>query len=304
MPISQHSHSGQFCRHGSGTLEGVVQAAVARGFTTYALTEHVPRFEPAHMYPEESDMTVSDLAAQFDGFIAEAKRLRTAYAGQIDLVVGCETEYLSASDAAQMLATINAAGTALGRPLLVVGSVHHVARIPIDFSRDLYDSAVAHFGGDRAALYAAYFDAQYELLRLVRPHVVGHVDLVAIFAPSAADHVATLRTPEVWSRVQRNVKAAVECGALFEINSRAWKKGVAGYPCLELARAMREAGARFTLSDDAHAPEDVGMHYAAHVTEYVRELGLEKVYCWDGELAVRELRVGGPEWTAFFARVE
>jgi histidinol-phosphatase (PHP family) len=52
MPYSHHSHSGQFCGHAKDTLEEVVQAAIAKGFHSFALTEHIPRpFED--FYPEE-----------------------------------------------------------------------------------------------------------------------------------------------------------------------------------------------------------------------------------------------------------
>jgi HisJ family histidinol phosphate phosphatase len=52
MPYSHHSHSGQFCGHAKDSLEEVVQAAIAKGFQSFALTEHIPRpFED--FYPEE-----------------------------------------------------------------------------------------------------------------------------------------------------------------------------------------------------------------------------------------------------------
>ena len=53
MPLSLHSHSGQFCRHGHGSLEEVVLAAIERGFEVYGLTEHCPRSLPHELYPEE-----------------------------------------------------------------------------------------------------------------------------------------------------------------------------------------------------------------------------------------------------------
>jgi len=54
MPFSHHSHSGQFCRHATGTLEDVVQVAIRKGFRTYALTEHMPRYRLQDLYPEEA----------------------------------------------------------------------------------------------------------------------------------------------------------------------------------------------------------------------------------------------------------
>lgn len=52
MPFSHHSHSGQFCAHAKGTLEEMIQAAIAKGFDTFALTEHMPR-DDEDLYPEE-----------------------------------------------------------------------------------------------------------------------------------------------------------------------------------------------------------------------------------------------------------
>ena len=53
MTISLHSHSGQFCSHAVGTLEEIVQEAIRKGFTTFGLSEHVPRYRIQDLYPEE-----------------------------------------------------------------------------------------------------------------------------------------------------------------------------------------------------------------------------------------------------------
>ena len=52
MPFSHHSHSGQFCCHGEGTLESIVLTAIQKEMQTLALTEHMPR-EERDFYPEE-----------------------------------------------------------------------------------------------------------------------------------------------------------------------------------------------------------------------------------------------------------
>lgn len=53
MAISHHSHSGEFCSHAKGTLENVVQTAITQGFTTFGLSEHIPRYCVQDLYPEE-----------------------------------------------------------------------------------------------------------------------------------------------------------------------------------------------------------------------------------------------------------
>ena len=59
MPQSHHSHSGQFCKHASGTLEQVIEEAIKQGFEVYGLTEHVPRYRTEDLYPEEVHIIVS-----------------------------------------------------------------------------------------------------------------------------------------------------------------------------------------------------------------------------------------------------
>lgn len=53
MTVSHHSHSGEFCCHAKGTLSEVVDEAIRQGFSTFCLSEHVPRYQESHMYPEE-----------------------------------------------------------------------------------------------------------------------------------------------------------------------------------------------------------------------------------------------------------
>ena len=61
MPISSHSHSGQFCKHAFSTLEEVVLRAIEVGFTHYGLSEHMPRYQPEDLYDEEIEVKRSFL---------------------------------------------------------------------------------------------------------------------------------------------------------------------------------------------------------------------------------------------------
>src|SRR5690606_17912415 len=50
----------------------------------------------------------------------------------------------------------------------VLGSVHHVNGVPIDFSREMYEKARETCGGSEAGLFEVYFDRQYEILREIK----------------------------------------------------------------------------------------------------------------------------------------
>lgn len=54
MAFTMHSHSGQFCPgHAVDQLEDIIQHAIALGFKTMGLSEHMPRYEERDLYPEE-----------------------------------------------------------------------------------------------------------------------------------------------------------------------------------------------------------------------------------------------------------
>jgi histidinol-phosphatase (PHP family) len=53
MAFSMHSHSGQFCAHGQGSLESMVLSAIQLGLRKYGLSEHMPRFREEDLYPDE-----------------------------------------------------------------------------------------------------------------------------------------------------------------------------------------------------------------------------------------------------------
>jgi histidinol-phosphatase (PHP family) len=243
MPYSHHSHSGQFCKHALGSLEEVVLEAIKQRFEVYGLTEHVPRYRLEDLYPEEvvsppptgytsklfcqRALSICDLSNQFMRFLDEAHRLKEVYAPQIILLVGLETEYITDDD-------LNHLHTFLRdnerRIDYIVGSVHHVSSIPIDFDRDTYEKALASFSGGEGVhipgnrqmeqFLSAYFDAQHALIRQFQPEIIGHLDLCRLYSPS----LDLKQYPIAWGKLVRNIEEAVHYGALFEINSAALKK--------------------------------------------------------------------------------
>jgi histidinol-phosphatase (PHP family) len=192
------------------------------------------------------------------------------YGERIALSIGLETELVHADSLAELEATWARHADVLD---YAVGSVHHVGGTPIDFDAALYARAEVEQGGAQA-LFAAYYDAQLELLLRLRPAVVGHFDLVRLFGGATVAYDA-----DVWARVQRNVAAIVAYGGLVEVNARAFKKGLPGaYPQRDvLAHMCARGDVRFTLSDDSHGPRDVGLHYP-QLRAYLREHGVRDLY--------------------------
>ncbi|KAG1644838.1 hypothetical protein G6F44_002429 [Rhizopus delemar] len=285
MPYSFHSHSGQFCKHGHGLLEDVVKEAIRKGFHVYGLSEHMPRYADSELYPEEieAECTPTTLTETFRDFRLEAERLKEAYKGSISLLVGTEIEFIN-QDYANHIQQLRSEAD------YVVGSLHHVNSVPIDFSPELYQTALAGAKDSLQTLFVQYFDEQWEMLQAIQPEVVGHFDLIRIFADqSVADQV--LLEPQVWQRIVRNVDYIIGYGGLFEINSRSWKKGLKdAYPQRNIIQIIKEKGGKFTLSDDCHGPNDVGLFYEK-LPNYLLETGIDTIHYLtrqEGKVIVKE----------------
>jgi histidinol-phosphatase (PHP family) len=252
--VSIHGgHSGQFCNHARDTLEEIVQAYIAQGFAWIGLTEHMPPVADAFLYPEErqAGLTAAAMRERFARYMEEARRLQKAYAGRIEILVGFETED-----------TTGALESALGLidrygPDYVIGSVHHIDDIAFDYSPQAYRSAVAAAGGE-TALYCRYFDRQHEMIRTLRPQVVGHFDLIRIFDPEYSRHLAHA---EVRQAVVRNLELIRQMDLILDFNVAALKKGAAEpYVSRPILEQVQRLGIAVVPGDDAHSVDTVGLH--------------------------------------------
>lgn len=252
--VSIHGgHSGPFCNHARDTLEEIVRAYIEKGFAWVGLTEHMPPADDAFLYPEErrAGLTAALMQERFGRYMTEARRLQRVYAGRIAIYVGFETEDTTgAVDLALRLMAEYA-------PDYIVGSVHHVADIPFDYSVEAYRDAVAAAGGIQA-LYCRYFDRQYDLIERLGPRVVGHFDLIRIFDPLYRRHILL---PDIQGKIHRNLELIRRLNLILDFNVAALKKGAAEpYVCGPILAQARRLGIAVVPGDDAHSVATVGLH--------------------------------------------
>lgn len=240
----------------------MVQTAISKKMKVFALTEHMPR-DVEDFYPEEvfkfpslsrtiantsqidSHPNAESLARVTDMFYAEATRLRSKYKDQITIPIGFETEW------------IRPRTLQLVRDLqkkyefdMFVGSVHHVHTIPIDFDKAMYEDARAKSGGSDEQLFEDYFDSQFEMLKELKPPVVGHIDLIRLY--SEDPNGSFQRWDGVWSRITRNLQFIADYKGLLELNSSALRKGMTEpYPKVEICKVC------ILSSFSSHLPSNV-----------------------------------------------
>lgn len=309
---SHHSHSGDYVSHAVDPLEDMVLKAISMKFETFCLTEHQPRLSNDYLYPEETEKnyTTKELHQNFVDFYSHAKKIQKRYQNddsvKTKFLVGFEVEaiddqHIQAANDIQNQYDLD----------LCVGSVHFVKHLPIDFDEELWIKALNACGGVYE-LFDEYFELQYKMLTGLKPLVVGHFDLIFLKCPDDLVDPNTGKKvkselsieqdwPEVWEKIMRNIQFVKSYGGLFELNSASLRKGwETPYPRPEFAKAIcNYGGARFCLSDDSHSVSQVGLNYH-RVLDYVKALGLQKLYCLDFGGVVKSVLIEEVQKSSFW----
>lgn len=230
-----------------------------------------------------AEEALAELPPRHAAYLAEAQRLQSLYAPQIRILIGFESEWCRPSYGAYV--TELASHPAVD---YIIGSVHHVNGIPIDYDAALYakarQSVSSETSGGEEALYERYFDQQNEMLTALQPRVVGHFDLIRLLSEDPARNLR--EWTGVWSRVVRNLEVARQHGALLECNSSGLRKGLAEpYPCRAVAEEWLRIGGRFTFSDDSHGTAQVATSYRRNA-DYLASLGVKEVWTFERSPAV------------------
>ena len=159
----------------------------------------------------------------------EAKRLQEAYASQIHILIGFEGEWMRSAygPLIEDLAIHPAVD-------YFIGSLHHVMGIPIDYDAVYYRKALQAASDDEEQMYERYYDEQFEMLRVLKPRIVGHFDLVRLMSSDPGRDVRQWKG--VWERIVRNLEFVARYGGWLECNSSALRKGLEEpYPCRVIA---------------------------------------------------------------------
>ena len=261
--ISYHGgHSSDLCVHapGSDTKSDLIEAYIAGGFSHFGVVEHLQPPADQFLFPEEiqAGFTAQALTERLDRFFAAdrpglARDIARRYGGRIQMAIGIETEYYGAEPNIWLRNMIRRY-----RPDFIVASVHHVRGIPIDYSAEVFNRAVEVCGGlDQLAVeYFRAIRAQIAFLKeFFVPVVVGHLDLIKLFAPQF--RLSLLIEDEI----RAVITEAAAAGFVFEVNARAFKKGLTEpYPSAAILKLISACGGMITFGDDAHAAAEVGMN--------------------------------------------
>ncbi|MHB1324401.1 MAG: histidinol-phosphatase HisJ family protein [Coriobacteriia bacterium] len=238
--IDLHVHTWR-CRHADGTPDQYVAAAVERGVSVLAFTEHLPL--PAALVQRVPGAAGYAMPAEeFAEHVAEVAR--AAALGRelgVEVLLGAEIDAVpQARDHAAVLVAQHPFD-------LVSGSVHLID----DWAFDDPAHRARYAQWRTAELWERYFHDLAEAARSGLADVMAHPDLIKKFCGAPENSVTHL--------FESAAEAFAEAGVAVEVNTAGLRKPCREiYPSLELLSAMRRRGVPATIGSDAHCPGDVG----------------------------------------------
>ena len=239
-----HSHS-LYC-DGRANMEDFIRFALSEGFTSYGFSSHAP-------LPFSTAWTMEWDA--MDDYLAEFHRLKAKYAGQIELYIGLEIDYLNEESNPSVVRF---------RELPLdyrIGSVHLLYDdkgeiVDVDVTADKFCRVVdKHFNGDLVRVVHLYYDRLMRMVELGGFDIVGHADKMHYNA--SAYHPGLLDEPWYDALIQEYFDAIGRKGYIVEINTKSYLELGTFYPNERYFPVLLEKGIRVQVNSDSHYPERI-----------------------------------------------
>ncbi len=232
-----HTHT-VFC-DGADSPEDLVLEAVRLGCPEIGFS--------GHSYLKEDTGSMSPEAEH--AYCAEVRRLKRAYAGQINILLGIELDYYSELPENEAFDYI-------------IGAVHYVKKdgqlYSVDESRDSFLEVVRSiYHGD----YYAFAEDYYREVALVpeKTHcnIIAHFDLITKY--NEGNILFNTAHPSYVQAADAALDSLLNSNAVLEINTGAMARGyrTAPYPENRILSRWLDAGHRVILSADCHNRRDL-----------------------------------------------
>jgi len=237
-----HSHC-SFC-DGRAPLETFIQAAISQGFTSYGISSHAP-------LPFSTRWTLEK--EQVTPYLQEANSLKQKYAGEIELYIGMEIDYLNAES--------NPA-TDYFRELPLdyrIGSVHLLESltgeiVDVDVSEERFKELLSlHFGNDLQQTVYAYFEKNIKMIKTGGFDILGHPDKMAYNASRCQPGL--LEQKWYQDLIYDYFSLIARHGLMMEINTKAYHRLGTFFPHVSHFPLIKELGIPVMVNSDAHFPE-------------------------------------------------
>lgn len=241
-----HSHC-TFC-DGQKPAEDFVRTAISNGFRAYGFSSHSP-------LPFETFWNMSK--ADMPAYLTEINRLKNNYAGEIEIYLGLEIDYLDK--------TYNAAIPYFqSLPLdFRISSIHFLPlRYPLDSDnmacidgtyREFETGLHNNFDGDIRRITELFFESSMQMVDAGGFDIVGHIDKIYMNGskhPGFDLHADWYRKPFL-----RLLDLIAEKGLVVEINCKNKIRKEQTFPHISSYKELIKRRIPVIVNSDCHQPE-------------------------------------------------
>ena len=257
--IFQNLHTHTVFSDGKNTPVEMITSAIEKGFDVLGFSDHSTMpFSCSWCIP----------ADRISAYRSTIRTLSNTYADQIEIALGMEVDRYTLP---------------LPEPYdYTIGSTHYLYKdgvyLEIDHSRAIQEASIReHFSGNTLAYAQLYFETVAECIRIHRPSIIGHIDLIAKFSLMPEDD------PQYRSIAMAGADALLPFCDLFEVNTGAISRGYRSvpYPADWLIKHLAERGARFTLSSDCHNAPFLDCFFRESL-DMLRAAGIRSIWQYHG----------------------
>ena len=242
-----HTHT-VFC---DGMAEAVCYAeeAVRKGVASLGFSAHAPVD-----FPTFWNMNPLRVGEYYD----EIHRLKNEYAGRLDIYCGLEADYFP-----DILNNVQALYSEYSWDY-IIGSIHFIGVFP-DGRRWCFDGPHEEFregwrkimDSDPLQPIRQYFENTREMVRVMKPDVVGHLDKIKMqYRP---DCMVPDTHPFFREQLMATLEEIAAANCIVEVSTRGIFNGQTDdyYPGRWAVSEMKKMGIPVTISSDAHSPGEL-----------------------------------------------
>lgn len=253
MLSNLHTHT-TFC-DGKNTPEEIVLYAIDRGFDSIGFSGHV-------YTPLDLRYCMKDT----EGYIKAVSELRERYRDRIGIFLGIEEDAFAVCDRVRLD--------------YIIGSCHYLKVgdncLPIDSGIERFRMCLEAMNNDTLLFAESYYSAFCDYLLRRRPNIIGHFDLITKF--DEKNGLRFLGDRQYFDIAKKYVKVALQCGAVFEVNTGAISRGyrTSPYPHEELLYEIKRAGGKVTISSDSHRVDTLDFYFN-ETRSILKDIGFREV---------------------------
>lgn len=276
MKANFHTHS-TFC-DGKASAEDMVLSAIQKGFTALGFSSHC-------IHPMDPDFysSVDSLwhipKKKISNYVAEIKRLKIKYDGQIKIYLGFEADYfefnsidaLNYKDLIEQKAVPNKNSYSKYSPDFLIGAVHFVDTetgfYTVDHHTDVVEKYLKrYYPGENGKINGKkavcdYFAAEREMLKKGNFDIIAHPDLIR----KRNGDIKFFSEKDSWYKeeIRETAKAIKKAGVIAEINTGAIARGAMDdvYPSAAFLQMLYDNHVPVCISSDAHTTDGLDCAY-------------------------------------------